>query len=97
MPSPHRAWVEIDQAALGGNLAIVRRLAGERSVTAVRKAHAHGHGATRPRPCTTTTVRFELERLGESTTTISATAWATCSTASCRFCVAEQMSALAGP
>jgi alanine racemase len=44
--SPHRAWVEVDHAALAGNLAALRRLAGDQmSVIAVVKANAYGHGA----------------------------------------------------
>jgi len=44
--SPHRAWVEVDHDALVGNLATLRRIAGEqKSVIAVVKANAYGHGA----------------------------------------------------
>jgi alanine racemase len=44
--SPHRAWVEVDHAALAANLATLRRLAGDQmSVIAVVKANAYGHGA----------------------------------------------------
>jgi alanine racemase len=44
--SPHRAWIEVDHAALAGNLAALRHLAGdEKSVIAVVKANAYGHGA----------------------------------------------------
>jgi len=44
--SPHRAWVEIDHAALASNLGVLRRLSGEeRQVIAVVKANAYGHGA----------------------------------------------------
>jgi len=44
--SPHRAWVEVDHAALASNLGVLRRLAGEeRRVIAVVKANAYGHGA----------------------------------------------------
>jgi len=44
--SPHRAWVEVDHAALARNLAALRRLAGDQmSVIAVVKANAYGHGA----------------------------------------------------
>jgi alanine racemase len=44
--SPHRAWIEVDHAALAGNLAALRYLAGdEKSVIAVVKANAYGHGA----------------------------------------------------
>lgn len=44
--SPHRAWIEVDHAALAGNLAALRHIAGdEKSVIAVVKANAYGHGA----------------------------------------------------
>jgi alanine racemase len=44
--SPHRAWIEIDHAALRDNLATMRRLAGgDQQVIAVVKANAYGHGA----------------------------------------------------
>jgi alanine racemase len=44
--SPHRAWIEVDHAALAANLATLRRLAGDQmSVIAVVKANAYGHGA----------------------------------------------------
>jgi alanine racemase len=44
--SPHRAWIEIDHAALVANLAAIRILAGpQRQVIAVVKANAYGHGA----------------------------------------------------
>jgi alanine racemase len=44
--SPHRAWVEIDHAAIADNLAVLRRLAGPgKQVIAVVKANAYGHGA----------------------------------------------------
>jgi alanine racemase len=43
--SPHRAWIEVDHAALRHNLAAVRRLAGDKQVIAVVKADAYGHGA----------------------------------------------------
>ena len=43
--SPHRAWIEIDHRALVGNLATVRRLAGDgKQVIGVVKANAYGHG-----------------------------------------------------
>lgn len=44
--SPHRAWIEVDHAALAANLAALRHLAGgEKVVIAVVKANAYGHGA----------------------------------------------------
>jgi alanine racemase len=44
--SPHRAWVEVDHAALRDNLAALRRLAGgDKQLIGVVKANAYGHGA----------------------------------------------------
>lgn len=44
--SPHRAWVEVDHAAIRGNLEVVRGLAGrDKQIIAVVKANAYGHGA----------------------------------------------------
>lgn len=43
--SPHRAWIEVDHAALRDNLAQIRRLAGaDKQVIGVIKANAYGHG-----------------------------------------------------
>lgn len=42
--SPHRAWVEVDHAAIRHNLAFVRSLAPGARVIAVVKANAYGHG-----------------------------------------------------
>ena len=42
--SPHRAWVEIDHAAIRGNLRILRELAPDAEVIGVVKANAYGHG-----------------------------------------------------
>jgi alanine racemase len=44
--SPHRAWVEVDHAALRHNLRVLRDLAPGAEVIAVVKANAYGHGAT---------------------------------------------------
>jgi alanine racemase len=46
MPSrgPHRAWIEIDHAALRHNLAVVRGMVPEAGVIPVVKANAYGHG-----------------------------------------------------
>jgi len=45
-PSLHRAWIEVDHAALRHNHSVLRRLAGpEKQVIAVVKANAYGHGA----------------------------------------------------
>ena len=44
-PLPRRAWLEIDEAALAGNLRAVRDLVGnDVSINAVVKADAYGHG-----------------------------------------------------
>jgi alanine racemase len=46
VPSPHRAWIEIDHRALLTNLGRIRQLAGPgKMVIAVVKANAYGHGA----------------------------------------------------
>ena len=42
--SPHRAWIEVDHAAIRGNLASIRRMAPEVEVIGVVKANAYGHG-----------------------------------------------------
>jgi alanine racemase len=63
--SPHRAWIEVDHAALVGNLAVLRRLAGEqRGVIGVVKANAYGHGATE---VSRTLLRHGVERLAVAT------------------------------
>lgn len=63
--SPHRAWIEIDHQALVGNLAVLRRLAGEkRSVIAVVKANAYGHGAVE---VSRTLLQHGVERLAVAT------------------------------
>jgi alanine racemase len=43
--SPHRAWIEVDHAAIRTNLDLIRSLAGGAQVIAVVKANAYGHGA----------------------------------------------------
>ena len=43
--SPHRAWVEVDHAAIRSNLATIRDRAPGAEVIAVVKANAYGHGA----------------------------------------------------
>ena len=43
--SPHRAWIEIDHAAIRANVGVVRRAAGGAQVIGVVKANAYGHGA----------------------------------------------------
>ena len=62
--SPHRAWIEIDHAALVANLGALRRLAGERSIIAVVKANAYGHGAIE---VSRTLLRHGVERLAVAT------------------------------
>jgi len=63
--SPHRAWIEIDHEALVGNLATIRRIAGEpRTVIAVVKANAYGHGAIE---VSRTLLRHGVERLAVAT------------------------------
>lgn len=63
--SPHRAWIEIDHEALVGNLATIRRMAGEpRAVIAVVKANAYGHGAIE---VSRTLLRHGVERLAVAT------------------------------
>ncbi|HET6381727.1 MAG TPA: alanine racemase [candidate division Zixibacteria bacterium] len=65
MRSRHRAWVEIDHAALRHNLARLRQLAGpERQVIAVVKANAYGHGAV---PVARTLLDAGAERLAVAT------------------------------
>jgi alanine racemase len=63
--SPHRAWIEVDHAALAHNLASLRRLAGDEcSVIAVVKANAYGHGAI---PVARTLLAEGAERLAVAT------------------------------
>jgi alanine racemase len=63
--SPHRAWIEIDHAAIVDNLAQLRRLAGaEKQVIAVVKANAYGHGAI---PVARTLLGAGVERLAVAT------------------------------
>jgi alanine racemase len=42
--SPHRAWIEVDHAAIRSNLAAIRDRAPGSEVIAVVKANAYGHG-----------------------------------------------------
>ena len=63
--SPHRAWIEVDHAALRSNLAEVRRLAGAgKQVIGVVKANAYGHGAL---PVSETLLAAGAERLAVAT------------------------------
>ncbi len=63
--SPHRAWIEVDHAAIVDNLAALRRLGGaSKQVMAVVKANAYGHGAI---PVARTLVEAGAERLAVAT------------------------------
>jgi len=63
--SRHRAWIEVDHAAIRANLAALRRLAGtDKQVIAVVKADAYGHGAV---PVARTLADAGVERLGVAT------------------------------
>jgi alanine racemase len=63
--SPHRAWIEVDHAALIANLAALRALAGDQtSVIAVVKANAYGHGAIE---VSRTLLDYGVERLAVAT------------------------------
>ncbi|HEX2193436.1 MAG TPA: alanine racemase [Candidatus Limnocylindria bacterium] len=63
--SPHRAWLEVDHAALRANLAQLRGLAGaDKQVVAVVKADAYGHGALE---VSRTLARAGVERLAVAT------------------------------
>lgn len=62
--SRHRAWIDIDHAALAANLATLRRLAGPAEVIAVVKADAYGHGAPE---VAETLVQHGAERLAVAT------------------------------
>ena len=63
--SPHRAWIEIDHAAVSHNLAVIRELAGAgKQVIAVVKANAYGHGDVE---VSRTLLAAGAERLGVAT------------------------------
>jgi len=62
--SPHRAWVEVDHAAIRANLALIRRAAGDSRVIGVVKANAYGHGAV---AVARTLVAEGVERLAVAT------------------------------
>jgi alanine racemase len=63
--SRHRAWIEIDHAAITHNVGVIRRIAGpEKQVIAVVKANAYGHGDLE---VTRTLVAAGVERLGVAT------------------------------
>lgn len=62
--SPHRAWIEVDHAAIRANLAVVRRAARDAQVIGVVKANAYGHGAV---AVARTLVAEGVERLAVAT------------------------------
>ncbi len=62
--SPHRAWVEVDHAAIRSNLATIRDRAPGAEVIAVVKANAYGHGAE---AVARTLVAAGVERLAVAT------------------------------
>jgi alanine racemase len=62
--SPHRAWIEVDHAAIRSNLGVIRRLAPGAQVIGVVKANAYGHGAV---PVARTLVASGVERLAIAT------------------------------
>lgn len=62
--SPHRAWVEVDHAAIRTNLDLIRAMAGDAQVIAVVKANAYGHGAV---PVARTLLGAGVERLAVAT------------------------------
>ena len=62
--SPHRAWVEVDHAAIRSNLEVIRRSAPGAQVIGVVKANAYGHGAV---PVANTLAAAGVERLSIAT------------------------------
>jgi alanine racemase len=63
--SPHRAWIEIDHAALAHNLASVKGLAGQdKRIIGIVKANAYGHGDLE---VSRTLLNGGAERLGVAT------------------------------
>jgi alanine racemase len=63
--SPHRAWIEVDHAAIRSNLAALREMAGpDKQVIAVVKADGYGHGAVE---VARTLARAGVERLAVAT------------------------------
>ena len=63
--SSHRAWIEVDHAALRHNLGVLRELAGaDKQVIAVVKANAYGHGAVE---VSRTLLAAGVQRLGVAT------------------------------
>jgi alanine racemase len=62
--SAHRAWVEVDHAAIRHNLSVLRGLAPGAAVIGIVKADAYGHGAT---AVARTLVALGVDRLGVAT------------------------------
>ena len=62
--SPHRAWVEVDHAAIRANLGVIRREAAGAQVIGVVKANAYGHGSV---AVARTLVAEGIERLAVAT------------------------------
>jgi alanine racemase len=62
--SPHRAWIEIDHAAIRHNVGVVRGLAAGAQIIGVVKANAYGHGDV---AVAQTLVRAGVERLAVAT------------------------------
>ena len=63
--SRHRAWIEIDHAAITDNVATVRRLAGaDKEIIGIVKANAYGHGDVE---VSRTLLDSGVERLGVAT------------------------------
>ncbi|HSK92522.1 MAG TPA: alanine racemase [Candidatus Angelobacter sp.] len=62
--SPHRAWIEVDHAAIRHNLGAVRGVIGSLSVIGVVKANAYGHGDV---AVARTLVAAGIERLAVAT------------------------------
>lgn len=60
----HRAWIEVDHAALRHNVATIRRVAGDASLIGVIKANAYGHGDV---AVARTLVAIGVERLAVAT------------------------------
>jgi alanine racemase len=62
--SPHRAWIEIDHAAIRTNLDGIRRAAVDAQIIGVVKANAYGHGAV---AVSRTLIHAGVERLAVAT------------------------------
>ena len=62
--SPHRAWIEIEHAAIRHNLGVVRELTSDVEVIGVVKANAYGHGDVE---VARTLVDSGVERLADAT------------------------------